>query len=154
MKIKYNLERKNNFKKYLNIDIKNSYNLNKKIDKESLGIIKFYNNDMINKVIKKKMDIKFSQIFNLMIKIEEDDSDPSEGYITCLNELDRLNKELINKYRKFLEKKELEFLEKKITILQEEIKKKLFNIQIINNNLFVNSGNNYDYEEKERGRRR
>ena len=155
MKTKYNLIKKNNFKNYLKINSSDSYNVNKRIDKESLGTIKFYDNDMINIVIKKKIDAKFKKIINLMIKVEEDDSDPSEGMVVCLNELDKLNKELINKYKKFLQQKQMKFLEKKIILLENEIKMKLFNIQIINNPLFMN-GDDYSIEEneKESSRRR
>ena len=155
MKAKYSLIKKNNFKNYLKINSSDSYNVNKRIDKESLGTIKFYDNDMINIVIKKKIDAKFKKIINLMIKVEEDDSDPSEGMVVCLNELDKLNKELINKYKKFLQQKQMKFLEKKIILLENEIKMKLFNIQIINNPLFMN-GDDYSIEEneKESSRRR
>lgn len=148
MKIKYNLIKKNAYKKYLDINIKRSYNVNKKIDEESLGIIRFYNDDLINKVIKKKIDMKFKYILELMIKIEEDDSDPSEGLMICLNELDRLKKEFINKYRMFLDKKRQEFIEKKIAILESEIKMKLFNMQIIRNPI-ITGEDNYQYEEEE-----
>ncbi len=148
MKIKYNLIKKNAYKKYLDINIKSSYNVNKKIVEESLGVIKFYNDDLINKVIKKKIDTKFKYILELMIKIEEDDSDPSEGLMICLNELDRLKKEFINKYRKFLDKKRKEFIEKKIAILESEIKMKLFNMQIIRNPIIMGE-DNYEYEEEE-----
>ena len=151
MKVRYNLIRKSNFKKYLDININNSYNFNKKIDKDSIGLIKFYDYNLISNVILKKIDAKFKYILDLMIKIEEDDSDPSEGMIDCLNELDKLNKEIMNKYRRFLDKKKQDFLEKKIIILENEIKMKLFNIQIIKNPIVMNnSGNSDEYDEKER----
>ncbi len=156
MRIKYCLKKKNDFKKYTKILFNNSYNLNKRLDKDSLGLIKFYDNEMINNVIKAKMDVKFKQILELMVKIEEDDQDPSEGLMTCLNELDRLNKELNNKYRIYLEKKKYEFLEKKVKLLNDEIKMKLFNIHIINNPLYMNNdGDLYEEEiEMESTRRR
>lgn len=151
MKVRYNLIKKSNFKKYLDININNSYNFNKKIDKDSIGLIKFYDYNLISNVILKKIDAKFKYILDLMIKIEEDDSDPSEGMIDCLNELDKLNKEIMNKYRRFLDKKKQDFLEKKIIILENEIKMKLFNIQIIKNPIVMNnSGNSDEYDEKER----
>ena len=157
MKIKYKLVRDNNFKKYLDIKINNSYNVNKKLDKERIGLIKFYDDDLIYKVIKKKMDINFKQILELMLKIEEDDSDPSEGLMMCLNELDRLNKEYINKYRRFLDKKRQMLMEKKIIILDQEIKMKLFNMQIIKNPIIMNNDGfeeKEEIEEKESTRRR
>ncbi len=154
MKIKYSLMRKNNFKKYLDINISNSYNVNRKVDEESLGLIKFYDNNLINKAIKKKLDTKFKYILELMIKTEEDDSDPSEGLMICLNELDRLNKEIINKYRRFLDKKRQVFLEKKVMLLEQEIKMKLFNMQIIRNPIIMDNGSYEEDNEKESTRRR
>ena len=156
MKTKYKLVKKNEFKIYLDINVSNSYNVNRKIDEERLGLIKFYDYDLINKVIKNKIDTKFKYIIELMIKTEEDDSDPSEGMMICLNELDKLKKELVNKYRKFLEKKNLLFIEKKIELLEKEIKIKLFNIQIVRNPVIMNNDGyeNELEEEKESTRRR
>jgi hypothetical protein len=157
MRVKYSLTKKNTYKNYTEISISNSFGVNKKIDKESIGLIKFYDNDLIMKVIKKKMDTKFKQIYELMISTDESDDDPSEGLMLCLNETDKLKKELVNKYRKFLEKEQQEFLEKKLMLLEKEIKIKLFNMQIINNPFLINP-NGFGYEdveeEKESTRRR
>ena len=157
MRIKYNIVKKNKYKECINTSINSSYNIRKKIDKDSLGIIKLYDNELINKVIKKKLDAKFKYILETMIKIEEDDSDPSEGLMMCLNEIDRLNKEQINKYRRFMDKKKQELIEKKVMLLESEIKMKLFNMQIIKNPIIMNNGNHrndYEEEEKESTRRR
>ena len=154
MKARYKLVKNNNLKKYMDLNVANSYDINKKIDKNEMGKIKFYNQKLISGVIKKKTDIKFKQILQMLIDIEESDSDPSEGMMICLNELDKLNKQLINQYNKFIEKKQFEFLSKKIELLAKEIKMKLFNIQMINNPIIMNNdGLNYD-EEKESTRRR
>ncbi len=158
MRIKYKLAKKNIFRNYISINISKSYNVNKKLDEESLGLIKFYDEELINKAIKRKIDIKFKYIFELMLRIEEDDSDPSEGLMICLNELDKLKKEIINKYHKFLDKKKQEFLRKKIMLLENEIKMKLFNMQIIRTPIIMN-GSEYqdvpeDNLEKESARRR
>ena len=158
MRIKYKLTRNNSFKKYITINISKSYNVNKKLDEESLGLIKFYDEELINKVIKRKIDIKFKYIFELMLRIEEDDSDPSEGLMICLNELDKIKKEIINKYHKFLDKKKQEFLRKKVMLLENEIKMKLFNMQIIRGPINMDGSEHYDvFEddlEKESARRR
>ena len=154
MKARYKLVKNNNLKKYMDLNVANSYDINKKIDKNEMGKIKFYNQKLISGVIKKKTDIKFKQILQMLIDIEESDSDPSEGMMICLNELDKLNKQLINQYNKFIEKKQFEFLSKKIELLAKEIKMKLFNIQMINNPIIMNNdGLNYE-EEKESTRRR
>ena len=155
MKIKYSLTKENKFKKISEINISDSYDINKKMDKESRGIIKFYNAYLIDKIIKKKMDIKFKKIFEMMIKQDESDDDPSEGLMICLSEANKIKEELLNKYRKFLNKKQQEFLEKKIMLLEEEIKVKLFNIQIVRNPFFMSQeGIETEYEEEKESTRR
>ncbi len=151
MKIKYTLV-KNKFKKYEDINLLDSYNMNKKKDKESIGIIKFYDKKMIAMVIKRKFDERFKAILNLLMKLEESDEDPSEGYFLVLDELDKLKKELINKYNKHLKKEQLEFLNKKIELVNADIRNKLISIQMMHSiNL---KKEEYDEEEKKTSRRR
>ncbi len=156
MKSKYELIKKNKYKKYLEINISDAYKVNKKTN-DSIGIIKFYDEKIISQVIKKNFDNKIKKLLELIINIEESDEDPSEGYFLVLNETDKFKKELINKYKRYLKKEQLEFLNKKIELLEIEIKNKLLSMQIINNAIYNNYNNmneNYEEEEKEQSRRR
>jgi len=156
MKTKYELVKKNKYKKYLEINISDAYKVNKKTN-DNIGIIRFYDEKIISQVIKKNFDNKIKKLLELIINIEESDEDPSEGYFLVLNETDKLKKELINKYKKYLKKEQLEFLNKKIELLEIEIKNKLLSMQIINSAIYnsYNADNDYEViEEKEQSRRR
>ena len=149
MKTKYELVKKNKYKKYIEINLGDSYNIKK--TKDNKGTIKFYDEKIISHVIKKSFDNKIKKILELLIEIEESDSDPSEGYLIVLNEEEKLKRELENKHKKNLKKEQLEFLNKKIELMEIEIKNKLLSIQIINNaiyNSLENSYENDDYEEE------
>ncbi len=159
MKIKYELIKKNKYKKYIEINLKDAFKLNKKIGENNFGVIKFYDRRIVSHIIKKIFDNKFKKLLSFIISVEEGDEDPSEGYFIALNELDKFKKELINKYRKYLQKEQLEFLNKKIELLEIELKNKLLSIQIINNALYnnynsVNNENYYEDEEEKTSNRR
>ena len=130
LKTKYILVKKNNFKKYSNLNLNNSYDVKKKKDRECLGIIKIYDKKLITRAIKKNFDNRFKKILELMIKIDEED-DSGEGYLLLLDETDKFKKELMSKYRDFLRKEQLDFLNRKIELLEKEMKNKLLAIEMI-----------------------
>lgn len=130
---KYILIKKNKYTKYSELVINNSYNMNKKKDGQSLGIIRIYDEKMINSSIKKNIDLRFKKLLDLIIRCEESDDDPSEGLLFCLDETDKFRHELINKYERFLKKEQKLFYDKKIDLIEKEIKNKLLEYRLIQN---------------------
>lgn len=154
--VKYILERNSLFIRYSSILLDNSYNMQKKKDKKSIGTIKFYNDKLIKAVIKKSIDTRFKKILELVISIDESDDDPSSGLLFCLDEAERFKRELINKYDKFLDKKQKEFLNKKIELVEQEVQKKLMTYKVMQM-AKINMKENYDMDEEmeeERHRKR
>ena len=119
---KYHLIIENNYFNYINISYQNAYTVKNK--KNFIGKINFYNNDITYKVIKRKTDNSFKKLLELIIRIEEDDN-PSDGYLICLNEIDKFRHELINRYEKYLKKEQMNFLKKKIDLIEKDLKNKL-----------------------------
>ena len=119
---KYHLILKNNYTSYLDINYQSAYTVKNKID--FTGKINFYNNDITYKVIKRKTDHSFKKLLELIIRIDEDDN-PSDGYIICLNEIDKFRHELIKKYENYLKKEQMKFLKKKIDLIEKDVKNKL-----------------------------
>lgn len=152
--VKYQLLRHNNYKKYLKISLDDSYNMNKKKDKESIGVIKFYNEKLIKMVVQKSIDNRFKKLIELMISIEESDEDPSSGLLFSLNEAERFKRELINKYDRFLDKKQKEFLNKKIELIEKEVQTKLMTYRMIHMAKMQENNNYVDEEEEEYHRKR
>lgn len=152
IKTKYVLLKKSIYKKIISYSFSDSLDISKKRDKHRIGIIKFYDDKIINRVIKKSIDNRFKKLLELIVSFEEADTDPSEGIVFCLNEVAKFKRELANKYEKFLKKKELEFINKKIELMESELKNKLIAYRLMHSDVFED---NLDEEiEEERNHRR
>ncbi len=119
---RYHLILENNYVNYCDIIYHDAYTVKNK--KDTLGKINFYSNDLTYKVIKRKTDHSFKKLLELIMRIDEDDN-PSDGYMICLNEIDKFRHELINRYEKYLKKEQLNFLKKKIDLIEKDVQNKL-----------------------------
>ena len=135
---KYILIKKNKFKKISKFNYEDSFDMPKKKDKERIGVIKFYDDKIITPVIKKSIDNRFKKILELIARLEESDEDPSTGYIFCLDEANKFRKEMINKYNRFLKKREIDFNNKKIELIEKELNNKLIAYRLMNSPIFDN----------------
>lgn len=136
---KYILIKKNIYKKIISYQFDESFDMFKKKDKERIGIIKFYDDKIISRMVKKNIDNRFKKILELIQKIEESDEDPSSGYIFCLDETAKFKREMINKYNKFLKKTQLEFINKKIELIEKDLKNKLIAYRLVHSPIFNNA---------------
>lgn len=144
--MKYNLFRKNGFKKYLLINVDSSFSMKKKTDKESIGIIKFYDEELINKVILRNINNRFKKLLELIVSTSEEGDHP-DSLLLCLDEAEKFKKELINKYAKYLEKKQIEKINKKLELVSNDLKNKLIMYTMINMKQNVKEQED-DYEEE------
>ena len=97
------------------------------------------NPSLAEKVAKKKLDLKFRKLLQLLNIIFETDDDTGTAYHEGLNEISKLRMELLNKYRKHLEDEDVAIMEKKLDILEQELKLRLYYLQ-------QNYQNNYENE--------
>ena len=152
-KVKYVLVKEKVFNKIISYEFDESFNMTKKQDKERIGIIKFYDEKIISRVIKRSIDNRFKKILELLASIEESDEDPSNGLIFCLDEAAKFKREMINKYDKFLKKTQIEFINKKIELIEKEVKNKLIAYRLMHSPIFNNMDDEEDYvEERHRSR--
>ena len=156
-KNKYLLVKEKKYKKYININVDVSFDMKKKKDKDSIGTIKFYDEIITDKVITKSIENRFKKLLEFVVECEED-SDP-EGLLLALNETEKFKREMINKYGKFLDKKKMEFNQKKVDLIIQNLKKKLITYRLMQTPVFIkqNDYQNEDYEddyEEERHRTR
>lgn len=135
----YLLDKSVKYKKYLKLNISDSYNLSKKN-----GTIYFYDDKLLNSFMRKKVDKQFKKILKMILDIE-DDTDPG-SYLIVLNEIDKFRKELINKYKKYLLKEQVNKLSKKIQLIEKEMKNKIIALNMINAPFYFNQ--EYDMEEE------
>ncbi len=152
-KIKYVLVKENLFKKIISYEFDESFDITKKKDKERIGIIKFYDDKIISRVIQRSIDNRFKKLLELIASLEETDEDPSEGLIFCLDEAAKFKREMINKYDKFLKKTQIEFINKKIELIEKEVKNKLIAYRLMHSPLFAGMDDEDEYvEERHRSR--
>ena len=122
--------------KYSDINITDSFDVKKKKE----GIIKFYNENIIDDIINKAIESLFKKLLSHIMELDDENPD---GLLLCLNETEKFKRELINKYEKFLDKKKREFNKKKIELIEKDLKDKLVMYRI------VNTKNNLNYYEDE-----
>lgn len=97
------------------------------------------NPSLAEKVAKKKLDLKFRKLLQLLNIIFETDDDTGTAYYQGLNEVSKLRMELLNKYRKHLEEEEANLMEKKLDILEQELKVRIYYLQQNYQNDYSNS---------------
>lgn len=122
--IKTNYEGEITLKNYKEIE---GYKVNPKnsfpykgIAVESMFLIK---PSFIEKIVKKKIKRKLEFYLNYLIELNDSDDDTSAR--KALDELTRYKEAIDYKYRKFLDDKYLNLLNKKISLLEREMKMKI-----------------------------
>ncbi len=115
---------------YINYDKYKGYNITPKnnISYDGVRVNKMIivKPSMIEKVLKRKIKNRLDLYLKTIVEImDEDESGTSSGVREALNELTRFKNIIKYKYEKYLEEKYLILLNKKIEILEYELKKKL-----------------------------
>lgn len=148
----YILLKKSIYKKVVSYEFNESFTMSKRKDDKRIGVIKFYDEKIINQVIQRSIDNRFRKLLELISSIDEEDGDPSEGLLICLNEIDKFKKELINKYNKFLKKAQIELINKKLELTEKEIKTKIMAYRLIRSPMFKDIMDEEIVEERKRSR--
>lgn len=94
----------------------------------------------IDKIATKKLNAKFDKLINMMsVVCDMEESDASgECYHLALDEVNKLKMELINKYKKYISAEKLELMQKKIEILEDELK---LRIEVLHNSISEKNNN-------------
>jgi len=133
-KNKYVVLKKNNHQKVNELKISSYYDMNfkNKIDDGiNINKIRIINQNFIQKILDKKINKRFKSLLELIASICESDEDPSSGLMFALSETERFKREMINKYNRLLKKEQREFIDKKIEVIEKEVKKRLYEHQLI-----------------------
>lgn len=154
----YNVNKKSEFNETKNLNVTKKYSMNYNNDIQDgikIRTITLEDEDLVNKVILKRINNKFIKILEKLYSNDDDDSDPYDGLMKVLDETEKFKQEVNAKYRELLKKKEMEIVNKKIKLLQTEIKNKLISYQIVKQNMdkLINESKQ-EQEEKETHRSR
>lgn len=142
---------------YLEYDKINGYPVSPKTklkDAISVNKIVFVNPELSEKLIRKKIEIRIRYLLKSLDEIEESD-DSDDGVIKdTLMKAEKLRLDILNKYIKYLGHTYGEFSMKKIQIIINQLRMKLFENMNKRNNSYLNDLYYLDEEEPKRGRGR
>ena len=114
---------------YINYDKVKGYNITpkNKVKYDGIRVNKMIivKPSMIEKVLKRKIKNKLNEYLKVIAELLEESGDDSSGIREALNELTRFKNIVKYKYEKYLEEKYIKILNKKIEILEAELKKKM-----------------------------
>ena len=142
---------------YLEYDKLDGYNITPRsnvYDAIRVNKIVFVNSSLSEKIIKKKIDIKIRHFLKILETIDEDDGDNEDGVRQSLMDAERLKLNILNTYRKYLGNTYQSLTLKKVQVIINQLRIKLYNTM---NNKRRSSmfGDLYYLEEDEyKGRRR
>lgn len=144
---------------YLEYDKIKGYDITPKVKLEDaikVNKIVFVNPSLSEKLIRKKVEIKIRYLLKKIDKFEEDADGGDEGEIKAtLIEAERLKLNILNNYKKYLGNTYGSFSIKKVQIIINQLRIKLYN-KVNKRKIYNNLDNLYylDEEEPKKGRGR
>ena len=87
------------------------------------------NKSLIHHVVSKKVLSKYEKLIKNLTDLLVDDDDSGNSCREALNQIERFRLEIKNKYRKYLQRKELEYMANHLSILQKEATIRLLEIR-------------------------
>lgn len=105
------------------------------INGQSVSNISVCNKKLAHPLVSDKVLKKYKKLISLLTKLLLSDDDTGEAFNLILNEIEKFRQEIKNKYRDFLDKKELEYMAKQLTVIQKEAKNKYSELYFNFNNI-------------------
>lgn len=142
---------------YINYDKYKGYNIapknNVKYDGVRVNKMIIVKPSMIEKVLKRKIKNRLDLYLKTILELMEEADGDSSGIREALNDLTRFQNIVRYKYQKYLDEKYVTLLNKKIEILEYELKKKLMvreERRMYNNmyDMYMNNMYSNTYEEE------
>jgi len=136
---------------YIEYNLQDGYKITPKTKKEDaieVNKIVFVSPTLTEKLVKKKVDIKIKFLINKLKEIDEEDSDNESGIRESLVTAERLKLTILNNYIKYLGHEYSSLSLKKLQIIINELRTRLYTIK---QNQYEQLY--YSEEEQNRGRR-
>lgn len=143
-------------KELLNSKLK-GYSLSKKkvINNVKVSKIVILDSKLIENAINRKINKKIKSLLEILATICEDDENPSSGIKNALNEIERFRRIIMNEFVFYMNNKQLELIEKKLNLVEQEIKQRLYQYNQIEKITRMNEFNyQEDYSEEKTSHRR
>ena len=139
--------------RYLELEKLEGYKVVPKVkEKDAIGVNKiiFVSDDMSEKIIRKKVDRKIEYLLRVLKLIQEDDSTGEDTIKQSLMDAEKLRLQLINNYVKYLGHTYHSLTLKKIGVIIEQLRYKLYTIEFQKQAVYMSD----EVEEKESRRGR
>lgn len=81
---------------------------------------------LIAKAVDKKISRKFKSLLELIASVYENDEDPGNGIRYALNEIEKFKRMMINQYVVYMDKKQVEKLNRKVKLIEQEVNMRMF----------------------------
>lgn len=94
------------------------------IEGQNIKDVKIINRKLANPIVFNKVNKKYKKLIRLLTDLLVSDDDTGESASIVLDEIEKFRQEVKNKYRDYLNKKELELMAKQLALLQKEAKSK------------------------------
>lgn len=132
----FSLNKKKKIKKKINdINLIDGFSMGSKnkvfkIASEKVKDIIVYNSKLINNLVSKKVITIYNKLIAYLTELilNSDDTDPGAAMREALNQIEKFRLEIKIKYRKYLKKKELEMMSKKLVKMQKIANDRLLEI--------------------------
>ena len=132
------------------------YELKPKVkNKDSIQVSKIVivNPEFSEKIIRKKIDKKITYLLDQLKIIDQDDSGDNEGDIRrSLMDAEKLRLQILNKYIKYLGHTYGSLTMKKIQLITEQLRYKLYYIEVMKREMYLNQVSQEEEKESRRGR--
>ena len=144
--MQYIFKRRNRVFNIIKLEKVDGYKFKSKSEKiKDLNVI---NDDLINKIVNKKINNMFIRLLMIVNDAYNSDDNPS-GTAIALDEILMVKNSIKNKYAKYLEKEQSELYLRKLRYIEEEIKFKKYYVE---DNHFIKEDPIVEEERKGRGR--
>lgn len=107
---------------------------NKKTFQDSINVNRMIviQPSLIENLVHKKINKQFKKLLTMLTLLFETDDETGTALREALNEIEKFRVEVKNKYRDYLSKEELKLYAKKLSLLQEEVQKRLLILEYSN----------------------
>ena len=140
---------------YLELDKLDGYKVNPKTKKDgsiSVSKIMFINDSMSEKLIRKKIDRKINILLEEIKKILDEENPDEDGIKKSLMDAEKLKLQIINTYVKYLGNTYHSLTLKKIQLIINQLRFKLYTIRDLERNMYMNDAYGFEERETRRGR--
>ncbi len=110
-----------------------------KIKGQRIINIKIINKDLAAPLVKKVILNKYQNLIKILTELLTTDDDTGTTLIEALNRIEKFRQEVKNKYRIYLEQKELDFMARELRNIQNETKRRY--LELSNNYYYKNEIN-------------